>query len=488
MNSQEEYDFGCLSRTTIHQEVGIVESNVTVHDENAIVEVTNETIMQEVYNNTTNGTETQLNGRQAEGPMQTTLQDQVQAHPLPPRLFDMDLEHMHKELYRGKYLTPQDFIEDIQKIVHNAHVCAHEDMDRFHKAQAMFVTAQVNIQGFDPHFKQECERMAGRERKRRGKQREKEKAKADVGQNETYAPGTRRSARHNGQLPELQITDPLQLERRLKRARSGERPSDSPEFNEDKSSRLMPRQQKRVRTILSDDEDHDPVVLDDSSDSQGRLFAVRFANDGEPVRVETLLGSEEQPGPNGSVDMMVVDQSTPQQDPFHPFLLNPIPSHSDKTQAMAISHLLNGDIHAPSNNHTPSLSPAPQLPKPCSPQIPPVSPSQTPVPAADSQAEAEAMLVSPPREPLRSPTPLPDFHVDDELLHTLQQQLKSRTQQLTTEMLEQLRATCLGCVWRHRTEWDRDGLIRELLGVLDNFLNDFAAAASSDFYPSPGVE
>ncbi len=31
------------------------------------------------------------------------------------KLFDMDLEKMHDELYRGQYLTPQDFLDDVAK-------------------------------------------------------------------------------------------------------------------------------------------------------------------------------------------------------------------------------------------------------------------------------------------------------------------------------------------------------------------------------------
>jgi hypothetical protein len=73
----------------------------------------------------------------------------------------------------------------------------------------------------------------------------------------------------------------------------------------------------------------------------------------------------------------------------------------------------------------------------------------------------------------RTPTPpLPDFHVDDMLLSELHKQLVSRTQPLNVEQLEQLRATCLGSVWRCRVEWERDGLVRELMGVVKEFVED----------------
>jgi hypothetical protein len=99
-------------------------------------------------------------------PNNVVHQQQAIVQQLPP-LFDMDLEKMHTELYRGRYLTLQDFLDDVGKMVHNADVRSHKDLDRLYKAQAMFTAAQVSIQEFDPQLKLECERMAGREQKHR---------------------------------------------------------------------------------------------------------------------------------------------------------------------------------------------------------------------------------------------------------------------------------------------------------------------------------
>jgi hypothetical protein len=93
------------------------------------------------------------------------------------------------------------------------------------------------------------------------------------------------------------------------------------------------------------------------------------------------------------------------------------------------------------------------------------------------------MPVTPPAEKERSPTPLPDFHVDEHQLSTLQYDLYSKTAQLSVELLEQLRATLLGCIWRHRTEWDRDDLVRELKDTLKEFLDDFAAGSDEPDSP-----
>jgi hypothetical protein len=52
------------------------------------------------------------------------------------------------------------------------------------------------------------------------------------------------------------------------------------------------------------------------------------------------------------------------------------------------------------------------------------------------------------------------------------------------EQLEQLRATCLGCVWRRRKEWDRDALVGELKEVVKEFVDevvdDMSDSASMD--------
>jgi hypothetical protein len=93
------------------------------------------------------------------------------------------------------------------------------------------------------------------------------------------------------------------------------------------------------------------------------------------------------------------------------------------------------------------------------------------------------MVVVPPVEIERTPSPLPDFHVDEHLLSTLQHDLCSRTAQLSVELLEQLRAAALGCIWRHRTDWDRDELIREMKDTLKEFLDDFTAGGDDPDSP-----
>ena len=104
------------------------------------------------------------------------------------------------------------------------------------------------------------------------------------------------------------------------------------------------------------------------------------------------------------------------------------------------------------------------------PLPPPPERFPTPLPEASSPAivpEPTPMVVE------RSPTPpLPEFHVSQFLLLDLSQLLKDRTAGLSIEQLEQLRATSLGTVWRHRKEWNRDALVQELLKDVKEFIEE----------------
>jgi len=59
------------------------------------------------------------------------------------------------------------------------------------------------------------------------------------------------------------------------------------------------------------------------------------------------------------------------------------------------------------------------------------------------------------------------------------------TSLLNIEQLEQLRASCLGRVWAHRSEWDRDNLILELGKVLRDFVGEVRADCEDEMLISP---
>ncbi|KAG8730893.1 hypothetical protein FRC11_005564 [Ceratobasidium sp. 423] len=160
--------------------------------------------------------------------------------PKPMKIYDMDLEKMHFKLYYVGYLTGEEFLQDVQQIVRNAEVISaiDNDSDRLFKVKQMANAARMLLNGWEPQFKLECERMAVRETQRRAerkktraaekaakaKEKEAEQKKAEgkrSGSDEppSHSYGTRRATRHNGVQPEV-VEDPVDIERRLKRQRS----------------------------------------------------------------------------------------------------------------------------------------------------------------------------------------------------------------------------------------------------------------------------
>ncbi|KAJ7165878.1 AAA-domain-containing protein [Mycena filopes] len=423
-------------------------------------------------------------------------------------LYDMDLERMHTHLYKGRYLTPQDFLDDVGKIVHNAATRQAEDIDRLYKAQAMFTATQVSIHEFDPQLRMECERMALRERARRdavraavdaanatnakGKGKEKENGGGSGnGSGSEGVPGARRSARHNGLQPELAITDPVQLERRLKRQRSDGAATDSHGSDEDGAAGRDAKRSRMAAVAAADGYgSDDPLTLGPS-----RANLVRFEGDEAPQPMDIsqpldpMLSLQDpvidpalySTSPNMyPSDAMAVDLPSAQRTTgFDPFLLNP--AHASTSTSISNANddpflagpSNSGQVHAPSPSPIPihSLlqpSPAPDAPGPSSP-----------APRPKSKSKSREPEPIPPPIPIvveRTPTPpLPDFHINDELVLQLESALRDSTSSLTIEQLEQLRATCLATVWRHRTAWDRNPAVRELQDLLQEFVDQVGA-------------
>ncbi|KAH7916660.1 AAA-domain-containing protein [Hygrophoropsis aurantiaca] len=463
-----DYDFENPNPNPPVVQAETVITNVTIHAENGNIElVGGQQITQE-------GVEPQINGVQAEPPI-------PQPQPPPrPQLFDVDLEKMHVDLYKDRYLTPQNFLDDIFRIVHNASVHIHEDPERLYKAQAMLTAARVSIQDFDPQFRLECERMAEREQKRRDERRKaKGKGKApEDGPNGTLS--IRRSARNNGQQPEITITDPLQLERRLKRQRSGERPSGSPVSGEEKVGNGTGSPSSKRMRVVNENDDHDPMDLLGPDQFRSGPGTVRFAQD-EPMERSTPPITI----PNGLTNDMVVDTPHKKSSAFE-FLLNPMPLAAPRFPSPSIHHILNGTDSAgtpPIASNDPFQAPDFSIPANISPPRTPVPTTPAlvhdPMPMHEHTTEQQPRI-SPPVEQARSPTPLPEFHVDEDQLSSLQYDLQIKTAQLTVEQLEQLRASCLGCVWRHKSQWNRYDLVRELKDIVAEFLDDVALNADGE--------
>ena len=448
---QEEYKFDEPIVPAVQTEIIATTVEVRTDPNGVAIVVDEEQTSEQVVNGVTDGI--------ADGQHQQQIVEQL------PTLFDMDLERMHADLYKGKYVVPQDFLDDVQKIVHNADIRMQEDPERFYKAQAMLTAAQVSINDFDPQLRLECDRMAPRERKRREerkKSRPKGKAPEDVANGATYAPGTRRSARNNGQQPELSITDPLKIERNLKRQRMPGTGGECVASEEDESDS---RTTKRSKVILETSDDNDPLDILGPTSSQPQQMTVRFA-DVPPEGLSPIRESSPVAGPNEmTMDSEPVSQKT---SGFDPALLNPMPPSTDFFSFSPSPNDVNGVLHASTSQlHPDQFQSSPQLSR--ASMSPPRTPVRgvgppIPIPPDFLRRSPTPMIVE------RPPTPHPDFHVDEELLSSLKYSLRNRTSALTVEQLEQLRATCLSCVWRERSEWNRDRLVQELRNVVAEFI------------------
>ncbi|KDQ53031.1 hypothetical protein JAAARDRAFT_39748 [Jaapia argillacea MUCL 33604] len=460
--AREEYDFDQPMFVNGHQPqtVETVTTTTEVVTEDGVTQVINQQTQEVVQ-------EQQVNGDVVQPAM---LQAELQ-------LFDMDLERMNVDLYKGKYLTPRDFLDDIGKIVHNAHVRADEDQDRLFKAQAMYTATEVSMHEFDPQLRLECERMAVRERKRREEDRQARKehrAQDNGGQNAHPAP-PRRSGRNTGQQPELGITDVSVLERKLKRQRSNEAAPDSHGSGEE--AEAGPRLPKRSRTILSDDEggDDELDIVGPTSSQPRQPSGVRFELDGQPMPpLSSFINGNLAPSsPRTPVSPSHRTGFTTPPSPhphhhhhpngFDPSLLNPTPS------------ILPNGRHSPSPEgiSTPVASTSHQTLASIQEEseVPPIPQEPVPVPVSNDAGMNDRASSPFAMEIDRPPSPLPDFVLDEDLVSSLRTDLNERTSSLTVEHLEQLRATCLGTVWRHRTEWDRNELVRDLKEVVAEFVD-----------------
>lgn len=445
---------------------------------------------------------------------------QASQAPAEPQLYDVDLETMHVDLYKGKFLTPTMFLEEVGKMVYNAEVRAHQDRDRLYKAQAMYTAAEVSIQEFDPAFRLECERMAGRESKRR-EQRREQRRKSRAGSREGSVNGhgsggdnpVRRSARNNGQAPELGITDPLLLERRLKRHRSQDVNGDVHASGEDSGA---DRDSKRSKLdAILEESDHDELDLVGPNSSQPRPASVRFA----PISDSAPQTPSKANLPNGHLPLETIPEvnSEPRPSGFDPHLLNPIyPPEPPlpSVQSLIVSDLSSNFMHATSSNFVPeqpTFLQTPDMPAEDFQMHPPNVPDNlylTPGPSNPLFAPVPNIDITVPQEPRRSVSPAPvmeqsqaspvppeqqefspeismeveiprtpsppppPFNVSESLLLGLENKFVEKTDKLTVEQLEQLRATSLNVIWRHRQEWDRDACLRELERTVEEFAEE----------------
>ena len=90
------------------------------------------------------------------------------------------------------------------------------------------------------------------------------------------------------------------------------------------------------------------------------------------------------------------------------------------------------------------------------------------------------VIFTPSRTPSPGPSTPPEFIVSPSLYSTLEETLGCKTANLNVEQLEALRALCLKQVWSHRGEWNRDALMGEMMGAINQYLAEIGEMSEEE--------
>lgn len=343
--------------------------------------------------------------------------------PVTFRFHDIGLDKIHSRLYYDKYHTPEMLLADVQRIVENSYYDG--DPELFTKADAMLNQAKVMVdQACDAQFRLECQRMAAREKERVKQAKGKEKERRLNEANEKEQP----SATTTADKPDA--ANPLKRTREgedadsdaSKRVRFGDGMSldGSPIANKDGISRVVPGME--------------------SGPSSASL--VMQAPSGSGFRVSYSA-------PTGAGDMMQVVNS----------------NATVGSQSLASSSSSSFPAHAPLASTSSSVTEALALP-------------------SNSTSTLSSILSAPPRPSSPAPPapsePLPDFILPETLLAELSVIFRSSTEKLTIDELEQLRAACYDAIWRARKEWNKENLVREMMELSEEFVQEVEEAKGSE--------
>ena len=367
----------------------------------------------------------------------------VPLKPLP-KVYDIDFDKMQQKLYDKGYLTPDEFLQDLSRMVHNTRLPVY-NLEHAFKAHQMYSEAEAVV--WDTQFKLECERMAVREKAKRAaakaeamKSAPPQEVQCDQDAANQPLLSTLHSARANGEQPETEPNeDPTRLERTLKRQRMEGETTDGMRDSPFDAGNRSPV--KRAKLSLEDETEMSgpstliPTSLGPCAENASAKPSVHFLID-----------------PQSSFDTPVDTRS--------PIREQSVPT-TDLNAGSPFPRIESTVTHAGYFPSHPSTSLHPPLP----PQLNSV-PGVLPVSSI----------------PTRSPTPAPQyppFEVSASGLQQLNSALVRETTDLTVEQLEHLRAMCLNCIWRRRGEWNRDQVIQEMLNIIHNLIREVSADDTS---------
>ncbi|KAM0793371.1 hypothetical protein ACM66B_000826 [Microbotryomycetes sp. NB124-2] len=371
--------------------------------------------------------------------------------------FNVDLDTMHSDLYKGYYFTPDDFLADVLRIQANVEVNAilEHDNEAPVRAAQMLNHARIMIeQVFDPNFRAECAKM-----RERAEERDKK-----------LPPGAKSKVRKIKSKGPLPGGDDLHAYAVAAAAAGGKglmgtikKPSEVGGGDQQADGDAGADPNRVVKRVRIQDDD-DAANMDEGPSKRARNdvngvstssgMRVNFVLNGAPA-----LSTGVVPEPAVAAPMQV---GAAPEDALG-LDMPPLPTLPDASAPALPSHIA-------SNVGASTSALRASTPRQGTPQ-----PGRLATPDATANGPASVVASSPagmsdaPMPPA-TPEPLPDFVVPARELAQLAATLKDGTAELTVDELEQMRAACFDVVWRGRKEWDRGQVVQEVYELVTEFV------------------
>jgi ATPase family AAA domain-containing protein 2 len=396
------------------------------------------------------------------------------------RFYNMDLDRINDGLWNGYYLAPDQFVFDIQCMVHDAKTWP--DRDRTNRAEEMLANTQAYVSDvFDETLLLECQRMAEREFERQKiaqaerEAKAKKKAEREKEKERVRLAAAAQQAAQDGPSPTKMIEAPPTGDVQML-DQNGDGLEENGNNNgivEESGSQIVPESSPlggREQTF-EDIMFPPPPPPKSISPTHTQPFQPMSAHANPAFATPTYNTYPPPiPQPTPSYSYPPIPQTQPTFPPqFHPpqnsGTMYPHPIYAEN----GLSPTFNPHSHPTTYqmpNHQMSPPPFNQFPRPGDhPYQPPhvhfggplpktMSPTPTPLPQNH---------VSPTRTMVPRPaiTPHPLLKKDPARVERLLQDVTRQTKGYTLEQLEQVYAACMDIIWRLRHEWDRTVVIME---------------------------
>jgi ATPase family AAA domain-containing protein 2 len=402
----------------------------------------------------------------------------------------MHLDQVNDRLWNGYYLTPSQFVFDIQCMVHDSK--AWPDRDRTNRAEEMLVNTQTYVsEVFDETLVLECERLAEREFERqkiiqaereakakKKAEREKEKERLRLAASQQAQEGQSPSKSAATASGHVQMVDANGDHiHGLGLLTNGTSTAAENSFMDDTGSHVIPESLPFGSQQLASQSQIFPTTTSTSPThtqpfqpmpaANGNLIPTPAYN-AYPTHIphqpqynqysEGLQGQHQYSQFPGQYPYFQAG-GTQAQPPYgyQPSPLSPTSFRADNTQSTnQFTHQMSGSqpshfaqhgnqLYQPPHTPGPYGGPQPTLTYPAAP----VAPPQT--------------RLSPTRQVLPRPsvTPHPTLNKDPARVEILLQEITRHTEGYSLEQLEQVYAACMDIIWRLRHEWDRTVVITE---------------------------